>query len=288
MDEKYFFFGFGQVGRYYVNYLLKKKTKFSFNVSTTSGTKSKKLNNKNYLSLKFNGQKFDKKISKILKSTSYILISIPPETNGDLVLRYFKKDLKNNNIKKIIYLSATNVYGDHKGRWVNEKSKCKPTSKQGKNRLSAEKQWTVFCKKNKLNLNILRIAGIYSRESNAIKRLKLGPKVFVRKKNHFFSRIRVEDIAQVIYKVFRNKSVKYETFNVADDLPASSEILNKYAAKILKIKNLKQIDVKDLKGNMIKNFYKDSKKIKNSKIKKVLKVSLKYSTYKQGLRDLRY
>ena len=92
----------------------------------------------------------------------------------------------------------------------------------------------------------------------------------------------------MIYKVFRNKSVKYETFNVADDLPASSEILNKYAAKILKIKNLKQIDVKDLKGNMIKNFYKDSKKIKNSKIKRVLKVNLKYSTYKQGLRDLRY
>ena len=240
------------------------------------------------MSLKFNGQKFDKKISKILKSTSYILISIPPETNGDLVLRYFKKDLKNNNIKKIIYLSATNVYGDHKGRWVNEKSKCKPTSKQGKNRLRAEKQWTVFCKKNKLNLNILRIAGIYSRESNAIKRLKLGPKVFVRKKNHFFSRIRVEDIVQVIHKVFKNKNIKYETFNVADDLPASSEILNKYAAKILKIRNLKQIDVKDLKGNMIKNFYKDSKKIKNSKIKKVLKVSLKYSTYKQGLRDLRY
>jgi len=39
---------------------------------------------------------------------------------------------------------------------------------------------------------------------------------------------------------------------------------------------------------MIKNFYKDSKKIKNSKIKRVLKVNLKYSTYKQGLRDLRY
>ena len=69
----------------------------------------------------------------------------------------------------------------------------------------------------------------------------------------------------MIHKVFRNKSIKYETFNVADDLPASSEILNKYAAKILKIRNLKQIDVKDLKGNMIKNFYKDSKKIKNFK-----------------------
>ena len=98
MDEKYFFW-FWSSRRYYINYLFKKKTKFSFNISTTSGTKSKRLNNKNYLSLKFNGRKFDKKISKILKSTSYILISIPPDTKGDLVLRNFK-DLKSKNIKK--------------------------------------------------------------------------------------------------------------------------------------------------------------------------------------------
>ena len=288
MHNKYFFFGFGQVGKYFINYLFKKKNKFSFYVTTTTKTGIKSFRKKRYISLKFDGKKYDKKISKILSTVKYILISIPPEIKGDIVLRHFKKDIKRKNIKKIIYLSATNVYGDHNGRWVNEKSKCKPTSRQGKNRLKAEKQWIRYCKKNKLNLNILRIAGIYSREMNAIKRLKLGPKIFVKKNNHFFSRIRVEDIAQTIYKTYEHKNINYEIFNVSDDLPASSEMINKYAAKILKIKNLKQINVKELRGRMIKNFYKDSKKVRNSKIKKVLKVNLKYPTYKKGLRDLRY
>ena len=81
--------------------------------------------------------------------------------------------------------------------------------------------------------------------------------------------------------------INSEIFNVADDMPASNETINKYAAKILKIRNLKEIDVKRLRGKMIKNFYKDSKKVKNSKIKSILKVSLKYPTYKKGLLNLR-
>ncbi len=287
MHNKFFFFGFGQVGRYFLDYLQKKKNKFSFNVTSTSSTKYKNFKGKKYMSLKFNGNKYDKRISKILSSVKYVLISVPPNHRGDLVLKYFANDLNNKSIKKIIYLSATNVYGNHNGKWVNEKSKCKPTSKQGINRLKAESQWSRFCKKNKLNFNILRIAGIYSKELNAIKRLKQGSKIYVRKKNHYFSRVHVEDIAQVIYKVFINKNINSEIFNVADDMPASNETINKYAAKILKIRNLKEIDVKRLRGKMIKNFYKDSKKVKNSKIKSILKVNLKYPTYKKGLLNLR-
>ena len=36
------------------------------------------------------------------------------------------------NCKWITYLSATSVYGDHKGDWVNEKASLKPTSLMGK------------------------------------------------------------------------------------------------------------------------------------------------------------
>ena len=45
------------------------------------------------------------------------------------------------NCKWITYLSATSVYGDHKGDWVNENSATQPTSASGINRLEAEKNW---------------------------------------------------------------------------------------------------------------------------------------------------
>ena len=51
-------------------------------------------------------------------------------------------NLKNlRNCKWITYLSATSVYGDHKGNWVNESSITKPTSENGINRLNAENNW---------------------------------------------------------------------------------------------------------------------------------------------------
>ena len=64
--------------------------------------------------------------------------------------------------------------------------------------------------------------------------------------------------------------------------------MTKYAAKLIKISSLKSVSYKNLKGEMIKNFYKDSKKVRNSKIKKVLKINLKYPSYKKGLRDFIY
>ena len=155
----------------------------------------------------------------------------------------------------------------------------------GKNRLKAENQWSHFCKKNKLNINILRLSGIYSKERNVIKRLQGGLRLYVKKKNHFFSRIRVEDIAQVIDKIFNSKKISGQIFNVSDDKPASSYEITKYSAKMLKIKKIFPQKLNIL-SETLKQFYKDSKKVNNKKIKKVLKIKLKFPTYKHGLRDL--
>ena len=126
------------------------------------------------------------------------------------------------------------------------------------------------------------------KESNIVKRIKFGSRLVIRKKNHFFSRVRVEDIASTIRKLFYIGNIQGETFNISDNLPASSEKVYKYAANILKIKNFKIISTKKIKGKMLKSFYKDSKKVSNKKIKKKLKFKLKYPTYKKGLSDLIY
>jgi nucleoside-diphosphate-sugar epimerase len=38
-----------------------------------------------------------------------------------------KNYFKSNKFKWITYLSATSVYGDHNGEWVDENSETKPT-----------------------------------------------------------------------------------------------------------------------------------------------------------------
>ena len=52
---------------------------------------------------------------------THLLISVPPSDDGDPFLNNFNKDLQSlKNLKWVGYLSATSVYGDHKGEFVNE------------------------------------------------------------------------------------------------------------------------------------------------------------------------
>ena len=164
--------------------------------------------------------------------------------------------------KWITYLSATSVYGNHEGKWVNEKSETKPSSSNGKSRLKAERSWLDLAKNSNLPLQIFRLSGIYSKEFNILKRLQLGKAQIVDKQNHFFSRIHLEDIANILFKSL-NKFKKNEIYNISDDRPASQQEVASYGSKLLKIKLPKAIDAKDLDNKMLKNFYKDSKKVDN-------------------------
>ena len=78
--------------------------------------------------------------------------------------------LKRSTLKKLIYLSATSVYGNHNGKWVNENSKLKGKTKFGLGRKIVERNWLRFKEKTNLDINILRVSGIYSKESNVLKK----------------------------------------------------------------------------------------------------------------------
>ena len=74
--------------------------------------------------------------------------------------------------------------------------------------------------------------------------------------------------------------------NVADDRPATNVEVAKYAAKLLELKKIKAVPISKFKNKMIKNFYRDSKKVNNKLMKKELNVKLKYANYKLGLNNL--
>ncbi len=281
--SKYFFFGFGQVAKYFTKDLIKSKKKFEFFTTNTKITGTFKFQNKKFKSFKFKDDKFDKRLLINLKNSDYILISIPPKNKKDLVLQNFKKILSNVNFKKLIYLSATSVYGNHNGKWVNEKSKLKGQTLFGLGRKLVEKKWIKFKEKNNLDINILRVSGIYSKESNVLRKIK-KTKIYVREKK-YFSRIRVEDLANIIKKTF-SSTKKGLILNASDDKPSTNIEVALYAAELLRIKSLKPVSIYEFKNAMIKEFYKDSKKVSNKKMKKVLKLKLKYPTYRQGLKNI--
>jgi nucleoside-diphosphate-sugar epimerase len=285
-DISIFCFGFGQVAKNFIKKLSVEK--YNINLSTTSRSESSKETFKgiNYNSYLFNSEKFDQNLVVKLKEADHILVSIPPENQEDLVVKNFSKFIQSSKVKWITYLSATSVYGDHKGEWVNENSKTNPISNNGIARLKAENSWISLEKNNKLPVQIFRLSGIYSNEANILVRLKSGDVKLINKKDHYFSRIHVDDIASILFKSLL-KFKPGEIYNLSDDKPSSSEEVTLFGAKILNIKNIEKIEVDEIKNEMLKNFYNESKKVSNKKVKNYFNYNLKFPSYIEGLNHIR-
>jgi nucleoside-diphosphate-sugar epimerase len=279
-------FGFGLTAKYFVKELLKNKYRINLITTSRSKTVSKKFLNINYKNFYFDSNKFDKKIIKHILNASHILVSIPPRDRKDFVIENFYNEISlNKKIKWLGYLSSTSVYGNYYGKWVNEKSRLLTNNDTGINRIAAENEWLKLNRYHFVPTRIFRLSGIYSQERNLFLRLANGQIRYVKKSNHYFSRIHVVDIAQVLFKSLIYSKAG-EIYNVADNMPCSYDKTISYACSLMRIQNPPPVSLQSLNEGEMKNFYKDSKKVSNSKIKKDLKLKLNFPTYKEGFKEI--
>jgi nucleoside-diphosphate-sugar epimerase len=275
-------FGFGQVAKNFIKKLNDQGIPFKLTTTSREDSKNKKFEKKNYESFQFTEEGFDKNFISRFEEANHILISVAPINGVDIVIKNLQNHFKSKKIKWITYLSATSVYGDHGGEWVDENSETKPTSLNGIERLKVEKEWMKLTSKFDLPFQIFRLSGIYSNQYNVLKRLKSGNAKIINKRNHFFSRIHVEDIANILSSSLNNFKDK-EIYNISDNQPASSKDVTMYGVKLLGADQPKTIETSEIESEMLKNFYKDSKKVDNKKMKEFFNYKLKYPTYVEGL-----
>ena len=280
-----FCFGFGQVAKHFIKKINANNINFSLTATSRDKSNQRIFDGIKYDSFQLSQDEFDEKLIKNLESANYILASVAPVKGEDIVIKNFKNIFSRNKTKWLTYLSATSVYGDHKGEWVDEKSKTNPTSTTGVQRLKAEKSWMDLAKNQNLPLQIFRLSGIYSNEYNVLSRIKDGEARIIKKQNQFFSRIHVEDIAEILFKSLKQFKAG-EIYNISDDKPASSEEVILYGSKLLNIEPPAIIELKSVESEMTRNFYKDSKKVDNKKMKEIFNYKLKYPTYVEGLNNI--
>ena len=248
-----FCFGFGQVAKNFIKKLEYEKLNIKLSTTSREKTMQKKIGNVSYQSFHFDGLKYDKDLVEQLNKSDHILISIAPVNGKDIVIENFQKIIEKSSTKWITYLSATSVYGDHNGEWVNEESETKPTSPNGVSRLNAEKSWMNLAANKGLPIQIFRLSGIYSNDKNILVRIKSGEAKIINKKNHFFSRIHVEDIANILFESIEKFKSK-EIYNISDDKPASSKEVTLFGSKLLETVSPKTIEFESIENEVMKNF----------------------------------
>lgn len=229
----------------------------------------------------------DPRIPADLAGSDALLVSVPPDRDGDPVLRRFRADIARSRIGWIGYLSTIGVYGDHAGAWIDEATPAIPKSARSRERLAVEDAWLALGAETGKAVQVFRLSGIYGPGRNPIAKLRDGRAQRIVKAGQVFNRIHIDDIAATLLASLdrpRNGAV----YNVTDDEPAAPQTVTEYAAALTGLPLPPEVDFEtaDL-SPMARSFYGENKRVRNRLIREELGVELAYPTYREGLDALK-
>ncbi|MES2698582.1 MAG: SDR family NAD(P)-dependent oxidoreductase [Pseudomonadota bacterium] len=218
----------------------------------------------------------DARVRPALAAASHVLSSVPPsEESGDPVLAAYGTALAG---KRVAYLSATGVYGDAGGAWVDESSPVGTGRRTA--RAAADAQWLA------LGAHVLRLPGIYGPGRSVFERLTDGRAQRIYAPGQVFSRVHVEDIATGTMLAL-TVDAPAGAYNLADDLPCSQNAVIEHACRLsgLPLPPLQTLEQAAL-SPMARRFYSENRRVANGKAKRLLGWQPRYPTYREGLASL--
>lgn len=284
-QKRLFIFGYGYTAAMLVAALKREpKAQWSFAGTTRNPEKLRALR---ALGIKAFLMDDDQALSDpfgMMAGATHVLVTLPPDDDGCPAFRAHAQDLIDMpSIEWVGYLSATSVYGTRGGDWVDEKSETNPISKRGSRRLLAEQQWLSIA--DELPVHVFRLAGIYGPARSGLDSVKAGRARRIKKDGHVFNRIHIEDVVQTLLASMAKPNAG-GIYNVSDDEPAASWEVITYACELVGIEPQPLIDFEDADlAPITRSFYADNKRVSNKRIKNELGVTLKYPSYREGLKQ---
>lgn len=226
-------------------------------------------------------------LAPVLARATHLLTSVAPGDGGDPVLAAHRAGIAAaTHLQWVGYLSTTGVYGHHGGDWVDETAALNPATTRGAARVVAEAAWADLCRASGLPLHIFRLAGIYGPGRGPFEKVRNGTARRIVKPGQVFSRIHVDDIAQVLAASIA-RPAPGTIYNVCDNDPAPPEDVIAHAAKLLGLPPPPEQAFDDAQMSpMARSFYAESKRVSNRRIREDLGVTLTHPTYRSGLAAL--
>ncbi|MEW6767066.1 MAG: SDR family oxidoreductase [Pseudomonadota bacterium] len=236
----------------------------------------------------FSGGERDGEIESDIADSEALLISVPPDDGGDPVLRAYKEQIVTaKNLRWIGYLSTIGVYGDHRGRWVDENTPANPMNERSRSRAKVESDWLSLTTKTNAATHVFRLAGIYGPGQNQLVQIARGTARRLIKPDQVFNRIHTEDIARVLEASIA-KPRHGAIYNVTDNEPAPPQDVVNFAAQLCGVPPPPEVKIEDAALTpMGRSFYEENKRVRNKLIQGELGVTLAYPTYREGLSALK-
>ncbi len=102
------------------------------------------------------------------------------------------------SVSRIIYVSTTGVYGDHKGGRVSEITPVNPQSERAKRRVDAERVLRLWGPAQGVAVTILRVPGIYAANRLPVERLQARTPALISDEDAYSNHIQSDDLARLV------------------------------------------------------------------------------------------
>ena len=193
-----------------------------------------------------------------------MLVSAPPDADGDPVLRHYAGDLARAPVAELDRLPVDGGRLRRQPRRLDRRDDAdRATSARGRRRIAAEQDWLALGARRATRTQIFRLAGIYGPGRSAIDRLREGNAHRVVKPGQVFNRIHVDDIAAAVIAGIAGRGAE-QIYNVTDDEPAPPQDVITFAAELLHMPPPPEVPFEDAQlSPMAASFYADNKRIRN-------------------------
>ena len=222
-----------------------------------------------------------------------VLHLAPPPLQGNIdprTLSLTRMLMRRSAPLSVVYGSTSGVYGDCAGVWVGESRLVKPITPRAQRRVDAEAHMRHFgrLRSSAVRVSVLRIPGIYApdREGGTPReRLLRGTPVLSRDNDVFTNHIHADDLARACQlALWRGKPQR--TYNVNDD---SQLLMGDYfdMAAVLygvaKPPRISRAQAQTELPAMQLSFMSESRRMVNTRMKRELRLQLRYPDVKDGL-----
>jgi nucleoside-diphosphate-sugar epimerase len=182
--------------------------------------------------------------------------------------------------QRLVYISTSGVYGDCAGARVTEARPCRAQTPRARRRVAAEDRLRRWASRYGVRLSILRAPGIYAETRLPLDRLRQGTPVLRPEDDVFTNHIHADDLARaVVAAAFHGKPNR--VYNVTDDTELKMGGWFDVIADAFHLPRPPRISWDEAESRvapMLLSFMSESRRLANTRMKRELRLRLKYPT----------
>jgi nucleoside-diphosphate-sugar epimerase len=213
-----------------------------------------------------------------------IHLAPPPDAGaGDRRSTHLVGVLGHRDGDRTVYISTTGVYGDHGGVWIDETARVATREARSLRRIDAER-----ILRRRRHAHVLRVPGIYAGDRLPLSRLQQRLPALAPEDDVYTSHIHADDLARIaIVALLRGQPCRVT--NTVDDSGLKMGEYFDLVARRFGLEpppRLPREALKKVVSPMMYSFMSASRRIRNQRLKRELRVRLAYPTVASALAGL--